>query len=201
MRHTAYYAGFAGADPVYGRQIARLESWGAGGLDPDWASASPCLQANLPQIRLEPILKARAEALAPGRVRFHHELVDFATDAEGVIADVRDKDAGRDLPRARPLPARVRRRAHGGAAPRREARRSARSIPHRQRLHERRPLALGRRPDVLIRWLWLPDGGAMGVLVPMGPRHWGPESEEWVFHLNYENRTPARSTTRRSSRT
>lgn len=42
-------------------------------------------------------------------------------------------------------------------------------------------------PDVLIRWLWLPDGGAMGVLVPMGPRHWGPESEEWVFHLNYEN--------------
>jgi 2,4-dichlorophenol 6-monooxygenase len=34
MRHTAYYAGFAGGDPVYGRQIARLESWGAGGLDP-----------------------------------------------------------------------------------------------------------------------------------------------------------------------
>jgi 2,4-dichlorophenol 6-monooxygenase len=27
----------------------------------------------------------------------------------------------------------------------------------------------------------------MGVLVPMGPRHWGPDSEEWVFHLNYEN--------------
>lgn len=94
MRHTAYYAGFAGADPVYGRQIARLESWGAGGLDPDWASASPCLQANLPQIRLEPILKARVEGLAPGRVRFHHELVDFATDAKGVTADVRDKDAG-----------------------------------------------------------------------------------------------------------
>jgi 2,4-dichlorophenol 6-monooxygenase len=44
-----------------------------------------------------------------------------------------------------------------------------------------------RDPDVLIRWLWLPDSGAMGVLVPMGPLHWGPESEEWVFHLNYEN--------------
>ena len=94
MRHTAYYAGFAGADPAYGCQIARLESWGAGGLDPDWASASPCRQANLPQIRLEPILKARAEALAPGRVRFHHELVDFATDPEGVTAEVHDKDAG-----------------------------------------------------------------------------------------------------------
>lgn len=40
-------------------------------------------------------------------------------------------------------------------------------------------------PDVLIRWLWLPDLGIPGVLVPMGPGHWGPESEEWVFHLDY----------------
>jgi 2,4-dichlorophenol 6-monooxygenase len=42
MRHTAYYAGLAGPDPIYGRAIARLESWGAGGLDADWAAASPC---------------------------------------------------------------------------------------------------------------------------------------------------------------
>ena len=94
MRHTAYYAGFAGRDPVYGRQIGRLESWGAGGLDTDWASASPCRQANLPQIRLEPILKRGAEALAPGRVRFHHELVDLEQDADGVAAKVLDKDTG-----------------------------------------------------------------------------------------------------------
>jgi hypothetical protein len=86
MRHTAYYAGLAGPDPVYGRQIGRFECWGAGGLDPDWTSASPCLQANLPQIRLEPIRKARAEALAPGRVRFHQELVDLAQDRDGVTA-------------------------------------------------------------------------------------------------------------------
>src|SRR5262249_24356085 len=36
-----------------------------------------------------------------------------------------------------------------------------------------------------IRWLWLPDTGTLGVLVPMGPERWGPDSEEWVFHLNY----------------
>lgn len=41
MRYSAYYAGLAGADPVYGRQLGRLECWGAGGLDADWASASP----------------------------------------------------------------------------------------------------------------------------------------------------------------
>jgi 2,4-dichlorophenol 6-monooxygenase len=45
-----------------------------------------------------------------------------------------------------------------------------------------------RDPEVLIRWLVNPDFGGMwasGVLVPMGPDHWGPDSEEWVFHLQY----------------
>jgi 2,4-dichlorophenol 6-monooxygenase len=43
-------------------------------------------------------------------------------------------------------------------------------------------------PDVLIRWLVNPDFGgswASGVLVAMGPERWGPDSEEWVFHLQY----------------
>src|SRR5215475_15237348 len=97
MQYTAYYVGLAGPDPAFGRQVARLESWGAGGLDTEWAAASPCRQANLPQIRLEPILKARAEALAPGRVRFNAELVDLEQDAHGVTASIRDKTAGADL--------------------------------------------------------------------------------------------------------
>src|SRR4030095_11150639 len=42
-----------------------------------------------------------------------------------------------------------------------------------------------RDPDVLIRWIWVPETAAFAVLVPMGPEHWGPSSEEWVFHLNY----------------
>jgi 2,4-dichlorophenol 6-monooxygenase len=187
MRHTAYYAGLAGPDPSYGRAIARLESWGAGGLDGDWAAASPCRQANLPQIRLEPILRARAEALAPGRVRFHHELVALAQDADGVTAEVHDKDAGETYRvRARYLLA-----CDGG-----------RTVGPRLGVALEGPRDLfrivsvymsvdlshwARDPDVLIRWLWLPERGALGTLVPMGPRHWGPDSEEWVFHLDYEN--------------
>jgi 2,4-dichlorophenol 6-monooxygenase len=46
---------------------------------------------------------------------------------------------------------------------------------------------IARDPHVLIRWIWLPSLGVLGTLVPMGPDHWGPGSEEWVFHLNYEN--------------
>ena len=187
MRHTAYYAGLAGDDPVYGRQIGRLESWGAGGLDGDWASASPCRQANLPQIRLEPILKRGAEALAPGRVRFHHELVDLAQDAEGVTATVLDKDSGEAcVVRSRYLLA-----CDGGrtVGPRLGVRlEGPRDIMRIVSVYMSADLSRwARDPDVLIRWLWLPATGSMGTLVPMGPDHWGPDSEEWVFHLNYEN--------------
>jgi len=187
MRRTAYYAGFAGPDPVYGRQIGSLECWGGGGLDPDWASASACIQANLPQIRLEPILKARAEALAPGRVRFHHELVDLAQDADGVTATVRDKDADREYAvRARYVVA-----CDGGrtVGPRLGVTLAGpRDILRVVSVYMSADLSRwARDPEVLIRWLWLPKLGVMGTLVPMGPDHWGPASEEWVFHLNYEH--------------
>jgi len=74
MAATAFYAGLAGPGPDYGRRLARLESWGVGGADENWRAASPWSQQNLPQIRLEPLLKARAEELSPGRIRFGHEL-------------------------------------------------------------------------------------------------------------------------------
>ena len=86
MAATAFYAGLRGPDPDYGRRIARLECWGAGGDDEHWRAASPWRQLNLPQIRLEPLMKARAEELSPGRIRFHHELIALEQDDDGVTA-------------------------------------------------------------------------------------------------------------------
>jgi 2,4-dichlorophenol 6-monooxygenase len=187
MRYSAYYVGLAGPDPIYGRELGRMESWGAGGLDLDWASASPCRQANLPQIRLEPILKARAEALAPGRVRFNTELVDLEQDAAGVTATVRDKTTGTDtIVRARYVLA-----CDGGRTVGRKLGvelQGARDVMRIVSVYMSADLSRwARDPDVLIRWLWVPHRGSFSTLVPMGPDHWGPDSEEWVFHLNYEN--------------
>lgn len=187
MRYSAYYVGLAGPDPIYGRQLGRMESWGAGGLDLDWAAASPCRQTNLPQIRLEPILKARAEALAPGRVRFHTELVDLEQDADGVTATVRDKATGTDtVVRARYVLA-----CDGGRTIGRRLGlelQGARDVMRIVSIYMSADLSRwARDPDVLIRWLWVPQRGTLATLVPMGPDHWGPDSEEWVFHLNYEN--------------
>ena len=45
MAATAFYAGFAGPDPDYGRRLARLECWGAGGADDELAGGEPVAAA------------------------------------------------------------------------------------------------------------------------------------------------------------
>ena len=184
MAASAFYAGFAGW-PDAGRRLARLEAWGGGGADLDWAAASPCVQANLPQIRLEPIMRARAEALAPGRVRFHHELTSLDQDVEGVTAVVRDLDADNEYSvRASYLLACDAGRTVGPALGVDKI--GPRDIAQEISIHLTADLsAWATDSDVLIRWIWVPHMGTLAVLVPMGPERWGPQSEEWVFHLNY----------------
>jgi 2,4-dichlorophenol 6-monooxygenase len=185
MAATAFYAGFAGPDYDYGRQLLRLESWGAGGQNENWRVASAWRQLNLPQIRLEPILKAGAEKLTPDRVRFNHELLELEQDTEGVTALVRDNRNGEEYSvRCQYLLG-----ADGG-------RRVASQIgveyeglgvvTQTATLHVSADFsAWAKDPDVLIRWILSPQSGIGVVMVPMGPERWGPESEEWVIHINY----------------
>jgi 2,4-dichlorophenol 6-monooxygenase len=185
MAATAFYAGFAGPGPDYGRRLARLECWGARGEDDRWRAASPWRQLNLPQIRLEPLLKARAEELSPGRIRFGHELVDLGQDAEGVRATVRDNASGRRYTvRCQYLLG-----ADGG---RRVASLAGVEyeglgvVTQTATLHVSADFSpWAPDPDVLIRWIFSPQAGVLVVMVPMGPQRWGPASEEWVIHLNY----------------
>ena len=190
MAATAYYAGLAGPTEEYGRRIARLECWGAGGADENWRAASPWVQQNLPQIRLEPILRRRAEELSPGRVRFHHELLGLEQDGEGVSAQIRDHAGGRDYEvRSRYLIG-----ADGGRLVAREIGVEYEGLgvlTETATLHVSADFSRwARDPDVLIRWLLPPQGGVSAVMVPMGPERWGPESEQWVIHINYPVEDP-----------
>ena len=184
LSHTAFYAGFAGHEGA-GRLLFKQESWGAGGTDPDWVAASPMVTTNLPQIRLEPVLKAHAESLSPGRVRFHHEVIDIAQDDSGVTCTVSNHaDGGSYSVRSRFVLA-----CDGG-----------RSIGEKVGITLEGHRDLSRTvslyvtadfstfagdPDVLLRWIWSPQSGGMVVMAPMGPTRWGAESEEWVIHLGY----------------
>ena len=185
MSATAFYAGFTGPDPAYGRRLARLESWGAGGADDFWRAASPWRQLNLPQIRLEPLLKARAEELSPGRIRFGHELIDLEQDGEGVRALIRETASGREYvvdceyllgaDGGRRIPGLIGVDYEGLGV-----------VTQTATLHVSADFSRwAKDPDVLIRWIFSPQAGVLVVMVPMGPDHWGPDSEEWVIHLNY----------------
>lgn len=189
MKAMGWYAGFAGSDPEAGRCIAKVESWGCGGENPLWSGASAFRSMNLPQLRLEPILKARAEALAPGRIRFHNELIDFEQGADDVTAIVRDHDAGIDYQvRARYVIA-----ADGGRTmPARlgVAMQGLGVLATTATVHVSADFSRwARDEDVLIRWIWSPAHATLSALVPMGPAHWGPASEEWVYHLTYPGDT------------
>jgi 2,4-dichlorophenol 6-monooxygenase len=185
MAATGFYAGLAGPGPEYGRRLARLESWGAGGADENWRAASPWLQQNLPQIRLEPLLKARAEELSPGRIRFGHELTGLEQDGAGVRGAIRDNASGRDyVVRCEYLVgADGGRRVAGLAGVGYEG---LGVITQTATLHVSADFSpWAPDPDVLIRWIFSPQAGVLVVMVPMGPDRWGPRSEEWVIHLNY----------------
>ena len=185
MAATAYYAGFAGTEPDSGRRVAKLESWGAGGDNELWRAASAWRQLNLPQIRLEPILKAGAERLSPGRIRFNHELLELAQDEGGVRALIRDNGSGESYTVRSDylLGADGGRRVAGQIGVTYEG---LGVVTETATLHVSADLSRwARDPDVLIRWIMCPQTGTMVVMVPMGPERWGPESEEWVIHLNY----------------
>jgi len=96
MKAVAWYAGLAGSHDGYGRELSRLEAWGGGYTDPDYIAASPCHTCNLPQIRLEPVLREHATRLNPRGVRFNHELIALDVNQGGAVATVRDKDHNAD---------------------------------------------------------------------------------------------------------
>ena len=185
MAATAFYAGLTGPGDGYGRRLARLEAWGGGGLDDSWRAASAWRQLNLPQIRLEPLMRARAEELSPGRIRFNHQLVALEQDADGVVATVRDKSSGRQyVVRSDYLVGADGGRTIAGLIG--VEYQGLGVVTETATLHVSADFSqLAPDPDVLIRWIFSPQSGVLVVMVPMGPERWGPDSEEWVVHLNY----------------
>src|SRR6185369_6847542 len=69
---------------------------------PEAQQISPVLRCLCAQDDLEPVLRAHAESLAPGRLRFSTELIDFRQDAEHVGATLRE-DGDETTVRARYL--------------------------------------------------------------------------------------------------
>ncbi|OBJ13321.1 FAD-binding monooxygenase [Mycobacterium sp. 1245801.1] len=185
MVYTGFYVGFAGDQPECGHRLYRLESFGAGGRADAWRLASPSLPANLPQSRLEPILRRRAEKASPERLHYGHELISVEQDSEAVSAAIIDHKTGEQYTvRAQYLLACDGGRTVGpalGVVPE-----GLSDLGRMVTIHLSVDLSRwASDSDVLLRFHRMPDTGRFVIMAPMGPTHWGPKSEEWCIHLTY----------------
>jgi 2,4-dichlorophenol 6-monooxygenase len=192
MRGVGWYTGGSCSDPRQdgaSRRLAFTEGWGGGCSDPDYIAASPCSAANLPLIRLEPILKAYAEQGEHATVRFHHEVVGFDQDADGVNATVVNRDTGQHYRvRAAYLLGADGGRTVGDMAG--IGMQGMTNLRHVVNVHMSADLSpYFDDPEVFIRWVFNPDRPEFldygCVLLSAGPDDWGHRSQEWVAVLPY----------------
>lgn len=196
IRTVSWYSGLAGEGPPerHGRRLASAEGWGGGYTDPDYIAASPCPSANLPLIRLEPILKEFAESRPEGIVRFFHELIDLEQDSDGVTATILDRSTNEQY--------RVRCSYLLGADGGRTVgdlvgipMEGITNLRHVVNAHISADLSgYFSDDDSMIRWVYNPDVTEHldygCVLIGVGPDHWGSRSEEWLAVLPYPYEHP-----------
>ena len=82
---TGWYTSFAGPTELHGRRIAVRDAWGGGRYRDEYAAASPCGYTMLPQIRLEPLLRAAAEAHPEAELRFGTAVTGLSDPEAGPV--------------------------------------------------------------------------------------------------------------------
>jgi len=191
LQGVAWYSGLAGDGPDdrYAQRLAFIEGWGGGYTLPHYIAASPCPTANLPLIRLEPILKAHAETRPAADVRFFNELVNLSQDPDGVTATILDRQTSKQY--------RVRCSYLVGADGGRTIGElvgigmdGITNLRHVVNVHMSADLSkYFDDPGPMIRWVYNPDHPEHldygCVLIGVGPDHWGNRSEEWLAVMPY----------------
>jgi 2,4-dichlorophenol 6-monooxygenase len=185
-----------GGDGPYDRRtFFALDSFGGGGLT-DYAEDSPCLSTLYPQVRLEPLLRDQAEARAPGKLLYHHELIGFAQDVDGVTARVRERDSGQDIEiRCAYMIA-----ADGGktVGPALGVELNGiKDLVDVVTIYFKADLSEWVDDDeAMTTWFANPEGEgswSSGVLGKLGPNSYDRYSREWMFHFSFRTDDPARN--------
>jgi 2,4-dichlorophenol 6-monooxygenase len=180
MSQVHYRSSIGGEKDYEGRNFFELDAFGGGELRELYEKDSPTPSTNLPQLRLEPLLRQVAEEKAPGKILFYHELVDLKQDEKAVTATILNRETNERIN----VCAQYMIAADGG-----------KTIGPKLGVKMEGPTGLVDMVSIyfnadlskwmgdsknLITFLPSPDGALCG-LVPVGPT-WGPDSEEWVIH-------------------
>ena len=181
---VSWVTSLAGKKPGQGHEIGHIHAWGGGPDAERYAAASPNRYANVPQNRLEPLLRRHAEQRCPGRIHYGHEVTAIRATSTGVEVDVVNSASGV----SRTVRARYAIGADGG-----------RMVTAAVGIEMRGPTKL---LDMVSMYVaadlspWITDdqvllyyfidpagnGGFRGSMCAMGPDTWGGQSREWVFH-------------------
>jgi 2,4-dichlorophenol 6-monooxygenase len=174
-----------GGDEPYDRQVLyRTDAYGGGALAAPYAEVCAQRHGNLGQRWLEPLLRRHAERRNPGGLLFHHELLGFDQDADGVTAVVFDRDrAATFTVRAKYLIGADGGKTVGGALGVRML--GTPTFLQWINLHVRSDFSgFIDHDDAVVNRVssLMPDGRFehCGV-VPMGPTKWGRHAEEWTL--------------------
>lgn len=192
---TAWYTSLGGDGPIDGRELWSRDAWGGGSYAEEYATHSPERYEILPQIRLEPILVARAKELAAAAgwgdatLRFNSEVMRLEELPEAEGGGVRVHIQPKGAPEPVTVVARYVIAADGGRGITDQLGvpwAGERNIMNMVSVHFRAPLRQ-HHPDArnFITWFSHPErGGSMrtGYLYQIGPWPLGRgEDEEWVF--------------------
>ena len=186
MSKAHWYTSLGGDGPIDRIRILALDALGGGSYQAmyDEKSASP--PANVPQIRLEPVLSAIAEQRNPGKVFFRQELTSFEQDADGVTAIVRDLETGEDYSvRCRYMMAADGGKTIGPALGVKMV--GETNLAYIVTVHFSADLSkYVKEDDCVLRMFIRPDrelgkAGFSGGMLTLGPTHWDGRSEEWLM--------------------
>jgi len=183
-----------GNGPLDGRTLFELDSFGGGSTAEAYARDSACQSTNYPQLRLEPLLRGHAEVRAPGRVLFHHELLELKLDEYTAIATILDHDTGETFE----VNAQYVIAADGGKTLGPKfgvSMQGPTDLVDMVNIHFRADLSPWWDDSAVITMFNNPDGGGStwgaGAMAMMGPT-WGRNSEEWSITFGFRPDDPQR---------
>jgi len=193
MGCVVWMTSLSGDGPLDGKLLYKMDAFGGGKLEPIYDADSPTRSGNLPQMRLEPILREFAEKSPRAKVLFGHELMRFEQDDAGVTSVVKNLETGEEFEvrsqylcgadRGRTINPKLGIELQGPS-----------NLVDMVSTHMTADLSKYITDDSpLIRWFANPEGGSgwgSGVMVAMGPKKFDRHSEEWVFHFAFQPNDP-----------
>jgi 2,4-dichlorophenol 6-monooxygenase len=191
--HIRWVTSLGGDGPLDRIDFHEFDAFGGGVLKERYTRDSPSLPTNLPQLRLEPILKRLAEGRAPESIKFGHEVVSWEDGPDGVVVQIHDRaaDAHYEV-RARYVVA-----ADGGktVGPKLGVEMvGPTGMLDMVSTHFKADLSEYADDKSMITWSINAEGEgswSSGALVKMGPT-WDRHSEEWVVHFTFRPDDPER---------